>query len=213
MLKAQIPSPGKPAFVLFVVLAVGGVLWVSLAPGGAADTRTGAATESLSAIGEHGVDDRPIATVNGVTISRTTLEVHVATAELMGLGTATRSELLQDLVDAELLRQAALEAGIDVSDDEVDAAIRAGLVGPLNSSQLPPDVRQLLEAGLRAQGVTVGSAIEDPRVRSAFAGLVLRGRYLQKLGKSRSQVLPDLRSSAAIIIHDQELTPPVQARP
>jgi parvulin-like peptidyl-prolyl isomerase len=198
--------------VIFLV-AIGAVVFsVAWASRGAAASRTEAAAESLRKMGEQGVDQSPVATVNGVAIPRTTLEVHVATADLLGLGTATRRELLQDLVDSELLRQAAVEAGIQVSDDEVDAAIRAGLVDPLRG-QLPLDLRQLLEAGLKAQGVTAESALDDARVRSAYAGLVLRGRYLQKLGKSASEVLPELRSRASIVIIDQDSIAPVRGKP
>lgn len=65
---------------------------------------------------------------------------------------------------------------------------------------MPLDLRRVLEGGLRAQGITVDSALKDSRVRTAYGGLVLRGRYLQSLGKSRSEVIVGLRADSTIVV-------------
>lgn len=194
---------GSPVTLMIIVAGmIGGVLWITFDTSGEADTQTDAATASLRSLSALGVDNSPVATVNGVPITKTTLEIHVATADLLGLGAASRSELLQDLVDSELLRQAATAAGVSVSPDEIDAAIRAGLIEPLRNNDLPPDIRGLLEQSLKAQGVTLDSAMADPRLRAAYEGLVLRGRYLEKLGKTRTEILPDLRARASVALVD-----------
>lgn len=186
-----------------IVAVAGGLLWAGSATLGRADTKTENATAALNNLSSGGVDNSPIATVNGVPLTRTTLEIHVATADLLGLGAATRDELIQDLVDSEILRQAASAAGIEVAEEEVDAAIRAGLIEPLQDKSLPPDVRDLLEAALKAQGLTVDSAVKDVRLRSAYEGLILRGRYLLAIGKSRTEVMPDLRANSTVILFEQ----------
>jgi hypothetical protein len=136
--------------------------------------------------------------VNGRPIFRRTLDIHLAEADLLGLGSQLPEDALQDLIDSELLTQAAQRAGIVVTDEEVSAAIKAGLVEPLSDPATPDDVVDLLTANLQAQGVPVGSVLSDARVRDAYHGLIARGRYLAAVGKSRAEVLKELREASTI---------------
>lgn len=165
---------------------------------GAAEGETDAAAQALSVLSKDGPDQSPVATVNGVPISSTTLQVHVATAGLMGAESKSKRELLDDLIDSELLAQAAVKAGVQVSDDEVDGAIRAGILDPLNAKTTPDDIRRVIVETLKAQGVTPETALENAGVRKAYAEVVLRGRYLQQTGSTRDEVLPELRKAADI---------------
>jgi|GEM_PF-6847119 len=174
---------------------------------GTAGSQTDAAAHALRELAASGRGSAPVATVNGVPISEITLEIHVVTAELFGVQHKTRQELLLELIDSELLAQAAVRSGISVSEEEVDGAIRSGILDPLASDAVPDDVRAVLVETLRAQGVTPDSALRDPAVRKAYAGLVLRGRYLQSTAQSREEVLLQLREEAAIdILIDQNET-------
>ena len=152
-------------------------------------------------------DDTVVATVNGEPINRGALEVHVATADLLGLGGKSREELLNDLIDDALLTQAAIESGVRVEDWEVDAAIRGGILDPLNSPETPPDIVELVNSVLDARGASAATALDHDRIRAAYRGLVIRGRYLQELRKSREDVLPGLRQQARVVILDQGAAP------
>ncbi len=199
----------KLAMLMTVLTIVAGATWLGAASQGGAETSTSATAERLRTLRSGGTptDDTAIATVNGEPISRGALEVHIVTAELLGLGAKSREELLNDLIDDALLTQAAIEAGLRVEDWEVDAAIRSGILDPLNSPETPPDIVELVKSALDARGASAATAFEDDRIRAAYRGLVLRGRYLQELQQSREDVLPDLRQQARIVILDQGAVP------
>jgi hypothetical protein len=127
------------------------------------------------------------------------LDIHLAEADLLGLGSQLPEDALQGLIDGELLTQAAQRTGIVVTDEEVSAAIKAGLVDPLSDPATPDDVVDLLTANLQAQGAPVGSVLSDARVREVYHGLIARGRYLAAVGKSRAEVLEELREASTII--------------
>lgn len=194
----------KLATLIALVTLTAGGAWLGAVSRGSAETSTTATAERLRALRSGGAvtDDTPVATVNGERISRGALKVHVATAELMGLGAKPREELLNGLIDDALLSQAATEAGVKVEDWEVDAAIRSGILDPLNSPETPPEIVELVKSALDARGASAATALEDDRIRAAYRGFVLRGRYLQELRKSRDEVLPDLRRQATIVILD-----------
>lgn len=177
-----------------VIVGIGTIMVAS----GAAEGETDAAAQALSALSKDGPDQVPVATVNGVPISSTTLQVHVATASLVGVESKSKRELLDDLIDAKLLTQAAVKAGVQVTDDEVDGAIRAGILDPLNAKTTPDDIRRVIVEALRAQGVTPETALENAGVRTAYAGMVLRGRYLRQARSSEDDMLPALRKEADI---------------
>lgn len=196
------------ALIAVVTLTAGGS-WLVAASQGGAETSTSATADRLRTLRSGGTltDDTVVATVNGEPINRGALEVHVATADLLGLGGKSREELLNDLIDDALLTQAAIESGVRVEDWEVDAAIRGGILDPLNSPETPPDIVELVNSVLDARGASAATALDDDRIRAAYRGLILRGRYLQELRKSREDVLPGLRQQARIVILDQGAAP------
>ncbi len=196
------------ALIAFVTLTAGGT-WLVAASQGGAETSTSATADRLRTLRSGGTltDDTVVATVNGEPINRGALEVHVATADLLGLGGKSREELLNDLIDDALLTQAAIESGVRVEDWEVDAAIRGGILDPLNSPETPPDIVELVNSVLDARGASAATALDHDRIRAAYRGLVIRGRYLQELRKSREDVLPGLRQQARVVILDQGAAP------
>lgn len=187
---------------MMMLALLAGAAWLGAASPGGAETATREAAHRLRESRDGGNPDKEavVATVNGEAISSGALEVHVATAEVLGVGTKSREELLNDLIDDTLLAQAAVAAGVRVEEWEVDAAIRSGILDPLNSPETPPGVVELVNAALEARGASAATALNGQRVRAAYRGLVLRGRYLQELQKSREEVLADLRRQASIVI-------------
>ncbi|WP_322795111.1 hypothetical protein [Tepidiforma sp.] len=187
---------------MMILGLLAGIAWPGAASPGGAETATREAADRLRELRDGGTPDQDavVATVNGEPITGGALEVHVATADLIGVGTKSRGELLNDLIDDTLLAQAAVAAGVRVEEWEVDAAIRSGILDPLNSPETPPDIVELVNAALEARGASAATALNDQRVRAAYRGLVLRGRYLQELQKSREEVLADLRRQASIVL-------------
>lgn len=186
-----------------LVLALGllvATIGTMMAPRGAAEGETDAAVKALSVLSVTGPELSPVAIVNGVPITMATLRIHAVTAGLFGVDSKSQQELLNGLIDSELLAQAAVKAGVEVSSDEVDGAIRSGILDPLSAKTTPKDVRDLIIETLKAQGVTPGTVLESPGVRKAYTGLVLRGRYLLQAGATSDELLPGLRESADIRI-------------
>lgn len=163
------------------------------------------ATQALQTLTARGKDDAIVATVNGVPITRRQVDVGVAIAQQPNVGDSSgrplgrdRSAILQQLIDDEILGQAAEAAGVTVTDDEVSMAIRAGITDPYNDPATTPAMRKLMDENFRAMGTTVDAASTDPAVRHAMRNFVLIQRFALKSGRSRADLLAAAKPSARV---------------
>jgi hypothetical protein len=175
------------------------IMVASLASSGSATTTLESTSNLLESMTLNN-ENRVVADVNGTKIRENTLKVHVATAELMGVGGNSELEILQTLVDDALIAQAAKAHGITVASWEVTAAIHAGILGPLSDPRTDAEVRRFVGVLLHLHDVSLEGASTDPELRAAYEGMILRGRYLQQIKASRAEVIGGLRAGASIVI-------------
>ena len=141
-----------------------------------AQSGSSAATDSLNALATKGPDTAIVAVVDGQPIYRRAIDIGFAVSAQPGvedvsgrpLASASKEQLLEHEIEEVLLAQAAVKAGVQVSDDDVTLAINSGIVGPLTSPSTPEDVRKPALAALAAAGVTVENAVTDPTVRASY---------------------------------------------
>jgi hypothetical protein len=172
----------------------------------AAQSGGDSAADAIDAIAARGPDNAIVATVNGRSITRRTVDV------VMAVGAAgassgfsgrpidgmTREDVLEELIDGILLAQAAEEAGVVVTEDEVTQAINAGFVYPLKSESTPPDLKRVLQAELNLAGLTVDDVVLDPDMRRSYREFLLVNRWASETKVPRDERLAAARAVAKI---------------
>ena len=181
-----------------------------------AQTSTGDAEKSLRNIQAKGPDEAIVARVNGVPIRRRSVDIafavsnaaNIADSKGRPLANSDKADLLNREIDDELLAQAAEKNGIVASDDEVTMAIKAGIVDPLASPDVPENLKSLLRESLAASGVSLQNVTEDTDVRTGIRRFLLIQRYSSTSKSPRETRLAEAKASANIEIFLDVLNAP-----
>lgn len=212
---AKIPKQAMWYVLTFlVVLVIGLGLWFVLERDGRVSTGVFSGVTSFIKAG------KPAATVNGVEISvadfESTLRQITANTAAQGvdvndptIATDLRAQALESLVNTEVLRQKAVEANVEVSDDEVAARyaeIETGLGGPENlkarmeelgvtDEMLRRDIKNdiLIQAHLTTAIATSSIEVTEEEITSLYAQASAGSADVPPLEEVRPQVEQQVR--------------------
>ena len=158
----------RPLAGVLLALAVIAVSLIAFSLVGAADSSMAAATSNLRALAGR-ANEANAASVNGEFIRERAIEIEMASAPLVGRA-STRAEILERLINNKLLTQAALEAGIEVSEGDVSTLVSNAIIRPLAEGMLNEEEQGLILATLAAWGIELDEVLDDPGLRAVFPG-------------------------------------------
>ena len=126
------------------------------------------------------------------------------------LSGVTPQQALDQLIDEQLLAQAAAKAGVEVSDDDVTMALKAGIVAPLDSASTPDDVKAATRAALKAAGTDEAHVPTYAPARDAYRqflliqrletvepGLTLEQRIAKARAGADARIYPDVLAATS----------------
>jgi hypothetical protein len=193
-------AAGVTAFVVIAFIALlGNKLLGSFA--GADDPLGTVADRLMAEVVDNPESGTVVARVNGHEIQRRAIDVPlIFTNELPGSeGVSNVEEALRFEIDQALLVDAAREAGIVVTEAEVDHYIAASLQ-PFRDGTLRGGERRLMEVLMLAGGTTIEDAPENESYREAVRRRLVVGRFVTASGRDRVSLAEDLWESATIEI-------------
>lgn len=139
--------------------------------------------------------DKPIATINGVAISQTTADIFLAQGKANGMPDTPemRNQLRQELINLELMFQAAKQAGFDKKPEvasQVDAATK-NLLAQAEASRQAIIVRAYLQEYLQRHPVT------DAQLKATYLSYQAKGGNTEY--KARHILVKDEATAKTII--------------
>jgi len=217
---------GYLAAVAVVIIIIGGVLYLLEKEGRSS-------TQIFSGILAKQEANKVVASVNGNEILNSELQTSIAqftqAAEAQGVDTTTpevqadiKTQSLDVLVNTELLKQAAAERGIEITDEVANErleAIKAEIGGEavlaekmaelgIDDAKLKQDIRDelMIQQLLDAKFAEANIEVTDAEIQSVYDGAGGTEAGLPALEEVRSQVESQIRSSKQQDIINQFLT-------